>query len=61
MEYKADDLPERNLSDFIVTYVIGQGAFGRVYLAEIENTKDIDKFAIKSIRKDTLVDKNAIP
>ena len=61
MEYKADDLPERNLSDFIVTYVIGQGAFGRVYLAEIENTKDIDKFAIKSIRKDKLVDKNAIP
>ena len=60
MKFKADDLPDRKLSDFLVTYIIGQGAFGRVYLAELEN-KSIEKFAIKSIRKDRLVDKNAIP
>lgn len=61
MNSKADGLPDQKLSDFLVTYIIGQGAFGRVYLAELEDSKDINKYAIKSIRKDRLVDKNAIP
>lgn len=61
MNSKADGLPDRSLSDFLVTYIIGQGAFGRVYLAELEDMKDITKYAIKSIRKDRLVEKNAIP
>ena len=61
MNSKADGLPDKKLSDFLVTYIIGQGAFGRVYLAELEDSKDINKYAIKSIRKDRLVDKNAIP
>ena len=61
MNSKADGLPDRSLSDFLVTYIIGQGAFGRVYLAELEDMKDITKYGIKSIRKDRLVEKNAIP
>ena len=38
MNSKADGLPDKKLSDFLVTYIIGQGAFGRVYLAELEDS-----------------------
>ena len=55
MKWKADEFPERELKDFLITHVIGQGAFGRVYLAELED-ESIDKYAIKSIRKDKLVE-----
>ena len=45
-----DDL---KLSDLVVTHVIGQGAFGRVFLGTYLRTGE--KFAIKNIRKDRLV------
>ena len=59
LKSKANGLPVRELKDFLITHVVGQGAFGRVYLAELED-ESIEKYAIKSIRKDRLVDKGAI-
>ena len=59
-KWKANGLPDRELKDFLITYIIGQGAFGRVYLAELDDVST-EKYAIKSIRKDKLVDKGSIP
>ena len=60
MKWKANnDLPDRELRDFLVTHIVGEGAFGRVYLAELED-ETIDKYAIKSIRKDRLVERDTI-
>ena len=41
------------LQDFEIKLQIGQGSFGKVYLAELQNTSQ--KFAIKVIRKDKLI------
>lgn len=38
--------------------VLGRGAFGKVFLAELIKTKQL--FAVKSIRKDILIDLNQI-
>lgn len=38
--------------------VLGRGAFGKVYLAELKTTKEI--YAIKSIRKDILIEMDQI-
>ena len=43
------------LSSFNVTHLLGMGAFGRVFLAELPSTGK--KYAIKTIRKDRLVEK----
>ena len=59
MRMKADGLPDRELKDFLVTYIVGQGSFGKVYFAELEDESN-QKFAIKAIRKDRLVEKRAI-
>ena len=40
LEFKADDMPVKELKDFLVTHIVGQGAFGKVYLAEIEDVDD---------------------
>lgn len=56
--WKADDQNDKKLNDFLITYILGQGAFGRVYLAELPDVPE--KYAIKSIRKDKLVDTHAI-
>lgn len=42
------------LADFEIKGVIGRGTFGKVFLAEHKKTKVL--FAIKSLRKDILVE-----
>ena len=49
---KAEGRQDIQLSDLVVTHVIGQGNFGKVYLGTLPQTGE--KFAIKSIRKDKL-------
>ena len=43
-----------NLEDFDIKLQLGQGTFGRVYLAELPALNK--KFAIKAIRKDVLIE-----
>lgn len=47
------------LADFDVTAVLGQGSFGKVYLAHLERDPS-RHFAIKAIRKDRLISTNQI-
>jgi len=42
------------LEDFMLKVVLGRGTFGKVYLAELKQTKVL--YAIKSIRKDVLLE-----
>jgi serine/threonine protein kinase len=42
------------LEDFEVVSVLGKGAFGKVYLVQKKDTKDV--YAMKSLRKDTIID-----
>ena len=46
------------LEDFEIKMQLGQGTFGRVYLAELPGTDR--KFAIKAIRKDVLIEYDQI-
>jgi len=43
-----------NFEDFKMIMVLGRGTFGKVFLAELPK-KNNEKFAIKSIRKDILI------
>ena len=47
-----------NFTDFSFLMLIGRGAFGKVFLAEMKSTKKL--YAIKSIRKDVLLEKGQI-
>jgi len=40
--------------DFKILMVLGRGAFGKVFLAELTTDKSL--YAVKSIRKDILID-----
>ncbi len=42
------------LEDFKLVVVLGRGTFGKVYLAELPQNKQL--YAIKSIRKDVLLE-----
>lgn len=42
------------LEDFVLKTVLGRGTFGKVYLAELRQTGQL--YAIKSIRKDVLLE-----
>lgn len=42
------------LEDFKLITVLGRGTFGKVYLAELSQNKKL--YAIKSIRKDVLLE-----
>lgn len=42
------------LSDFKILMVLGRGAFGKVFLGELKLNKQL--YAIKSIRKDVLIE-----
>lgn len=46
---------EVTIDDFNLLKVLGRGAFGKVTLSEKKDTKEL--FAIKSLRKDELIDK----
>ena len=48
-------MPEVQLSDFLILQQLGQGGFGKVFLAEKEGEGKMERFAIKTIRKDKLV------
>jgi len=42
------------LVDFVIKKVIGRGSFGKVFLVEKKNTKEV--YAMKSLRKDVIID-----
>ena len=48
------DEKEVVFTDFNLLMVLGRGAFGKVFLAELKKTKQL--FAVKSIRKDILIE-----
>ena len=52
---KAEDNPDVLLKDFKVKYFLGQGGYGRVFLAKLDSQEG-KTFAIKTIRKDRLVE-----
>jgi len=47
-----------SLTDFELKTQLGRGTFGKVYLAEFKQTKEL--FAIKVIRKDILIEYDQI-
>ena len=49
-------IPNVKLEDFEKTMFLGKGTFGKVFLAELTVTGQ--KFAIKAIRKDKILEKN---
>lgn len=51
-------LEDVKFEDFNIILVIGRGSFGKVYLAELKKTKEM--FAIKTIRKDYLIEMDQI-
>ena len=52
------DLDDAVLEDFEPKKVLGKGTFGKVFL--VENTKTGEQFAMKSIRKDVILDNEQI-
>jgi novel protein kinase C theta type len=46
-------LAKVELKDFKLLKILGRGAFGKVFLAELSVNKEL--YAIKSIRKDVLI------
>ncbi len=51
---KKANLADVNLEDFDIQLQLGQGTFGRVYLALLPATGK--KYVIKAIRKDVLIE-----
>jgi serum/glucocorticoid-regulated kinase 2 len=49
---------EMTLESFQIKYVLGKGTFGKVYLTELTETGEL--YAIKSIRKDVLIETDQI-
>ena len=49
---------ELSLEDFKIVTVLGQGAFGKVYLTVLKETEEL--YAIKAIRKDILIETDQI-
>lgn len=47
-----------NLNDFKIISVIGQGSFGKVFLVEKKSDKKI--YAMKTLRKDVIMDYNKV-
>ena len=50
---KPEDEKEPSLEDFKMIMVLGRGTFGKVYLSQLQTTKEL--FAIKALRKDILI------
>jgi len=55
---KKKDIKEVRLEDFQILKVLGRGSFGKVCLVEYTPTKEI--FAMKSLKKDVLIDQDQI-
>ena len=55
---RASASEEISLGDFDLEAVLGEGTFGRVYLAHLPSKNK--RFAIKAIRKDKLIDYDQI-
>jgi serine/threonine protein kinase len=53
-QIKQAKAPKVTADDFIYTKVLGQGSFGKVFLAESKKTGEI--FAVKSLRKETVIE-----
>lgn len=52
--YSREGAQEARLEDFKFKYIIGQGSFGKVFLAENKHTGEL--YAMKAIRKDKIID-----
>lgn len=55
---KKKEIKEVRLEDFLILKVLGRGSFGKVCLVEYTATKEI--FAMKSLKKDILIDQDQI-
>ena len=55
LQRKGEGLEDVQLHEFKILQQLGQGGFGRVYLAELESDSGKKLFAVKNIRKDKLV------
>lgn len=55
---KAREKGDVKFEDFKMLFVLGRGAFGKVYLGELKTTGEI--YAVKSIRKDILIEMDQI-
>lgn len=55
---KKEDEKEIEFEDFKKLMVLGRGAFGKVFLVELQTTKEL--FAVKSIRKDILIEMDQV-
>ena len=53
----ANDMSQYVFEDYQIIKRIGQGTFGKVYL--VENKKNKLKYAMKSIRKDVVIENDA--
>lgn len=51
-------MKDLTLEDFEIKHVLGKGTFGKVYLTQLRTTDDL--YAIKSIRKDVLIETDQI-
>ena len=51
--YAKDGDTKVDLKDFQIKKVIGRGSFGKVFLVEKKDTKDV--YAMKSLRKDVII------
>ena len=47
-----------SFDDFKILMVLGRGAFGKVFLAELQTDKTL--YAVKSIRKDILIENDQV-
>ena len=54
LQRRSTKVADVNLQDFDIQMQLGQGTFGRVYLAVLPTTGQ--KYAIKAIRKDVLLE-----
>ena len=57
--YAKKDDSTVNLSNFTIIKVLGEGAFGKVYLVHLKKNKD-QVFAMKAVRKDKLLNDEKI-
>ena len=57
--YTRESIPEEvSLDDFICLKIVGKGTFGKVFL--VVNKKTEKLYAMKSIRKDIVIDNDSI-